>query len=111
MHAIANPRRLLAGTVTLLVLVPVSGTRAADPALGAPLCAVLKKLLPEVKNYRPEGARAQLVAAVAEKFDYDGAKLRSVRAEVDSATTASCPREREGMLGVLKMRSLSEALT
>ena len=60
---------------------------------------------------KPEGARAQLVMAVAEKFDYDGNKHRRVRAEMDQATTALCPKEREGMLGVLKMRSLSEAVS
>ena len=80
-------------------------------SVAAGVCPVLAKLLPEVRTYKPEGARAQLVMAVAERFDYDAAKLRQVRAEVDAATTAACPREREGMLVVLKTKSLAEALS
>lgn len=92
------------------VLLLPSRAAAADSALGAPLCAVLKKLLPEVKTFKPEGARAQLVMAVSEKFDYDAKKLRQVKAEIDQATSATCPKDREGMLGILKTRSLSEAV-
>jgi hypothetical protein len=83
---------------------------AAGSPLAEPLCAVVKKLLPQVKAYKPEGARAQLVMAVAEKFDYDGVKLRSVQAEIDQATSASCSKERQDLLGILKMKSLSEAV-
>jgi hypothetical protein len=95
----------------VLLLPAASGLRAADSALGPPLCAVLKKVFPEVKTFKPEGARAQLVMAVAEKFDYDAVKLRQVRAEIDQATTASCARDREAMLGVLKMKSHAEAVS
>jgi hypothetical protein len=95
----------------LAVLLLPARADAADSALGGSLCAVLKKLLPEVRSFRPEGARAQLVMAVAEKFDYDAKTLRQVRAEIDPATTATCPRDREGMLGILKMTSLSEAVS
>jgi hypothetical protein len=49
--------------------------------------------------------------AVAEKFDYDAKTLRQVKAEIDQATTATCPKDREGMLGILKMKSLSEAVS
>jgi len=84
---------------------------AAESALGPSLCAVLKKLLPEVKSFKPEGARAQLVMAVAEKFNYDAKTLRQVKAEIDQATTASCPKDREAMLRILKMKSLSEAVS
>lgn len=93
------------------VLMPAFPAQAAEPALGPPLCAVLKKLLPEVKSYKPEGARAQLVTAVAEKFDYDGKRLRQVRSEIDAATTALCPKEREAMLAIVKMKSLAEAVS
>lgn len=93
------------------VLLLPSRVGAADSALSAPLCAVLKKLLPEVRSFKPEGARAQLVMAVAEKFDYDAKTLRQVKAEIDQATTATCPKDREGMLGILKMKSLSEAVS
>ena len=84
---------------------------AADAALAAPICESLKKLLPEVKTYKPEGARAQLVMALAEKFQYDGARLRRVKADIDEVTTAGCPKEREAMLAILKMKSLSEAVS
>ena len=86
-------------------------TSAHAQSVAAGVCPIMVKLLPEVRTYKPEGARAQLVMAVAEKFDYDAAKLRQVRAEVDAATTASCPKEREAMLGVLKMKTLAEALS
>lgn len=85
--------------------------KTAESSLGTSLCAVLKKLAPEVKGFKPEGARAQLVMAVAEKFDYDAAKLKQVKAEIDKLTTASCPKDRESMLGILKMKSLSEAVS
>ena len=93
-----------------VLLLPSRGG-AAESALGAPLCAVLKKLLPEVRSFKPEGARAQLVMAVAEKFDYDAKTLRRVKAEIDQATTATCPKDREGMLDILRMKSLSEAVS
>lgn len=80
---------------------------AAD-SLGTSLCAVLKELIPEVKTYRPEGARAQLVMALAEKYETD--QLRQVRAQIDQATSTGCPKERETMLGIVKTKSLAEAL-
>lgn len=49
--------------------------------------------------------------AVAEKFDYDAAKLKQVKAEIDKVTTASCLKDREAMLGILKMKSLAEAVS
>jgi len=97
--------------VAAVALLVPSRVGAADSALGAPLCAVLRKLLPEVKSFKPEGARAQLVMAVAEKFDYDAKTLRQVRTEIDQATMATCAKDREGMLGILKMKSLSEAVS
>lgn len=83
----------------------------AQPAIAISVCPILAKLVPAVRGHKPEGARAQLVMAVAEKFDDDGVKLRQVRAEVDAATTAACPKEREAMLGVLKMKTLADALS
>jgi hypothetical protein len=105
---VASPSVLLLAVSTLLLPMRVS---AADAALGPPLCAVIKKLLPEVRSFKPEGARAQLVKAVAEKFDYDAKTLRQVKTEIDQVTTATCPKDREGMLGILKMKSLSEAVS
>lgn len=84
---------------------------AAQSALGAAPCSILAQLLPEVRACWPEGARARLVMAVAEKFECDVARLRQVRTEIDRATTTSCPREREAMLGVLKGKSIAEALS
>lgn len=106
---------------TRIVMACVLGLAACGPLLAAPgdsaqaaiasaLCPVIAKLLPEVRGYQPEGVRAQLVMAVAEKFDYDGPRLRQVTAEADAGTTASCPKDREALLGILQTRSLSEAL-
>lgn len=98
--------------VAVVAIAPFGLTPASHAqSVAAGVCSVMVKLLPEVRTYKPEGARAQLVMAVAERFDYDAAKLRQVRAEVDAATTASCPKEREAMLGVLKMKTLAEALS
>lgn len=35
-----------------------NSSKAADSSLGTAPCAVLKTLTPEVKSYKPEGARA-----------------------------------------------------
>lgn len=102
--------RAVAIVVAATSLVAGFPTSAQTP-LGPSLCAVLKKLVPEVRTFKPEGARAQLVMAVGEKFDYDATKLRQVKAEIDAATTAACPKEREAMLSVLKMKSLAEAVS
>ncbi|MFO1311463.1 MAG: hypothetical protein U1F41_05290 [Burkholderiales bacterium] len=101
----------LARFAPLLLLAHALPAFAADTALAAPICDTLKKLLPEVKTFKPEGARAQLVMALAEKFEYDGARLRRVKSDIDQVTTASCPKEREAMLSILKMKSLSEAVS
>jgi hypothetical protein len=98
---------VLSIAVAVSVLVFASHVYAADP-LGPSLCALLKELIPEVKTYRPEGARAQLVMALAEKYETD--QLRQVRAQIDQATGASCSKERETILGIVKTKSLAEAL-
>lgn len=100
-------RTALSIAVAVSALAFVPHVYAAD-SLGTSLCAVLKELIPEVKTYRPEGARAQLVMALAEKYETD--QLRQVRAQIDQATSASCPKERETMLGIVKTKSLAEAL-
>jgi hypothetical protein len=97
--------------VAAMLLSPAAATQGADDALAAPLCGALRKLLPEVRTYKPESARAQLVMEIAERFEYDGAKLRRVKAEIDKVTSASCPKEREDMLGILKMKSLADAVS
>jgi hypothetical protein len=93
-----------------VLLIGPGTTRAADDTLAGPLCSVLKKLVPEVRTYRPEGAQAQLVIAVAEAFEYDAATLRQVKEEIDQATTARCPQDRTSMLTILKMKTLAEAV-
>lgn len=110
--AVGVPARTV---VAMLVVVSACASSAAADAaesdLGAPLCGVLTQLLPQVKTYRPEGARAQLVGAIAEQFEYDAVKLRRVRVEIDRVTIARCPKEREALLDVLKMKSLAEAVS
>lgn len=108
-HSIGKTLLVIAALSTPTLL-PNFG-EGADSSIGTTLCAVLKKLTPEVKTYKPEGARAQLVMAVAEKFDYDAVKLKQVKAEIDKVTTASCPKDREAMLGIVKMKSLAEAVS
>ncbi len=103
-------KRLVLAVAALGCLGAAPAARAADQTLAAPLCEILKQLLPEVRGYKPEGARAQLVMAVAERFDYNAARLRQVRTDVDAVTTTACAKDREAMLGILKMKSLSEAL-
>lgn len=102
--------KAFAACLAAALLAGAGAARAADTSLSAPLCAVLKKLLPQVKNYRPEGAQSQLVMEIAEAFEYDAAKLRQVKAGIDPATSAACPKDREAMLAILKTKSLAEAV-
>ncbi len=87
-----------------------SPSHAAEP-MSQTLCALLKQLNPQVKTYKPEGARAQLVMAVAEKYETDAKQLRQVRAQIDQLTSSSCPKERDAMLAATKTKSLAEALS
>ena len=93
--------------VAVSVLVSASHVYAADQ-FGPSLCALLKELIPEVKTYEPAGAKAQLVMALAEKYETD--QLHQVWPKIDQVTSASCPKERETMLGIVKTKSLAEAL-
>lgn len=109
---LSSPRALrIVAAMSAVGQLVVPAPAHAQSTLAAPLCSIIKQLLPEVRTYKPEGARAQLVMLVAEKFDYDAVKLRQVRAEIDTVTTASCPKDREAMLAVLKTKSLGEALS
>ena len=107
--------RLLHHTVCVLSLLgavtaSASNAHAADSVFSTKLCGVLQKILPEVRTYRPEGAQAQLVMALAQTFDYDAIKLDQVRTEIDPVTSVSCPKDRDSMLAILQMQSLSEAV-
>ena len=82
----------------------------ADKSLSTTLCGLVKDVTPKVRTYRPEGARAQLVIATAEAFNYDPTTLRRVQEDIDKVTTASCPQDREALLAILKLPSLGEAV-
>lgn len=92
----------------LLGILAVHGTGMANP-LGTSVCAVLKELIPEVKGYQPAGAKAQLVMALIDKHESD-AQRRQVWAQIDPLATSTCPKEREVMLGIVKTKTLAEAL-
>lgn len=91
------------------LLLSAQSLAAGDP-LAADLCPLLDTLAPQVAGYAPEGAQAQLVMAIAEKYDADPEKLREVRAGIDEATLAGCPEARAALLETLEMGSLAEAL-
>ena len=92
-----------------MAVLAVPFARAADP-MGSTLCAVLKEVGPRVQTYQPEGARAQLVMGIADKYDADPTQLQQVQAQIDQLTTAECPNDREIMLGIVKMESLADAV-
>lgn len=89
------------------ILLPAGATQAAETA-GQSLCALLKDLIPQVRTYRPEGARAQLVMALAEKYEPE--QLRPLWRQIDQETMATCPKDREVMLGIVNTKSLADAL-
>lgn len=97
---------IAAALILLLALAP--GMSTAEP-LGPSLCALLKQLIPQVKTYQPAGAKAQLVMALVEKYE-ENAQLRQVWSQIDPITSATCPKERAAMLGIVKTPSLAEAL-
>ena len=100
----------LAFFAAIALISPMLSAAPAEPDLGATLCDALKQLLPEVKTYKPEAARAQLVMVIGDKFNYNAAKLAQVRTDIDTATSRSCPNERKEMLDAVKMKTLSEAV-
>jgi hypothetical protein len=100
---------LLAFVVALLGISP-EVTNALDTAMGESACSVLKAVLPKVKGFEPVPAKAQLVMAMADKFDYDGKKLKQLQVEVDASASAKCPKERDAWLALLGSKSLEAAL-
>jgi len=48
--------------------------------------------------------------SIAAAFDYDAAKLKEVRVQIDEATSQGCPKDRELMLGNKKTKTLAEAI-
>ncbi len=92
--------------IAITLMVPPSAR--AEAGLSEPICQILKRMLPEMKSYQPENARAQFVIEISEKVDYDTKNFALFKAEADKAATANCPKEREDMLSVLKLKALSE---
>jgi len=84
---------------------------AADSgSLAAPLCGVLKGVSAKTRGSTPEIARAQLVMSLAAAFDQDATKLKQARAQIDEATSRSCPQARAAMLEATKTNTLVEAI-
>lgn len=82
---------------------------ASSAWLGNEICAVLMTVYPEVERFDPQAARQRLVAAINMKFRDDPDKLKQVRASIDREAMANCRKERESLLKVMQMLSLSEA--
>ncbi len=89
----------------LIFAAPVSAR--ADAGLSEPICDILKRTVPEYKTYQPSGARAQFVIEITEKLDYDQTKFEQFKGEADKTAQASCPKEREEMLAILKIKALA----
>ena len=102
--------RLSAVLVVGSLAVHSSAVGAAQSTPSEPLCGVLKKVLPEVRNFAPVGVQSQLVMAIANAFNYDSKKLALVQDQIDEVTTKSCPNERTALLAQLKMKTLAEAV-
>ena len=109
MNGVIRIRRGALLGVTVVGL--VAGRAGADPgSLAAPLCGVLKGVAAKTRGLEPEAARAQLVRAIAAAFDYDAARLKEVRAHIDEATSGTCPKDRDVVLGTTKAKTLAEAV-
>jgi hypothetical protein len=85
-------------------------TRAGGGDLAQPLCETLRNVLPKVGTYPHPGARGLLISAISEAFEHDPERLMQVQDQIDAVTSVSCPNERDGMLGVLKMKTLAQAV-
>lgn len=84
-------------------------TKPGEPALARTLCGLLKKV-----NVRagtdPGLLRMDLVIASGKAVDYDPAKVRTTKAEIDKLTAAQCPAERELAIANLQVKSLAQAI-
>jgi hypothetical protein len=101
------------GSIVILlgVLLGAPTLQAADANLGSQICAVLSTVVPEVQMFDPQAARSRFVAAINMKFQDDPIKIRQVTAEIDRLTIASCRKERDDLLRITRMLSLSEAFS
>jgi len=94
-----------------LLGIAVASAAGSEPgSFAAPLCGVLKAVGPRTRGLEPEAARAQLVRAIAAAFDYDAARLKEVRAQIDQATLGACAKDREVVLVNTKAKTLAEAI-
>ena len=103
------PRHFQSALLAAALLVTSPTLHAVDAALGSQICAVLTTIVPEVQMFDPQAARARFVAAINMKFQDDPIKIRQVTAEIDRLTIASCRKERDDLLKITRMLSLSEA--
>src|SRR5437763_13238090 len=101
---------VLPGLVVALLALSPEVTSALDSAMGESAGSVRKAVLPKVKGFEPVPAKAQRVMAMADKFDYDGKKLKQLQVEVDASASAKCPKERDAWLALLGSKSLEAAL-
>ncbi len=88
----------------------VESASAGGSDLAQPLCETLRSVLPKVGTYPHPGARGLLVTAISDAFEHDPVRLMLVQDQIDFVTSVSCPNERDGMLGVLKMKTLAQAV-
>lgn len=100
----------LMSVACLIAAIGAPAPAAAGADAAAPYCALVRQVLAEVRGFRPVGARAQLVMALAGQLDADPEKMRKAQDEIDQSTSAGCPREREALLAITKTTSLAEAL-
>lgn len=109
-HGRNDTRRRFATAIGATALIAASpALQASDAALGSQICAVLTMVAPEVQMFDPQAARARFVAAINMKFQEDPIKIREVSANIDRLATASCRKERDELLKITQMLSLSEA--
>lgn len=85
------------------------GAGPADPALAKTLCGLLKKVNARAGT-DPGVLRLDLVMASGKAVDYDPAKVRAIKTEIDKLTSAQCPLERELALANLQVKSLAQAI-
>ena len=110
-HSASHSRTTVAVVVFIVAfLAGVESTRAAVSDLAQPLCDALRSVLPKVGTYPHPGARGLLISAISEAFEHDPERLMKVQDQIDAVTSVNCPSERDGILSVLKMKTLAQAV-
>lgn len=85
------------------------GVGPADPALAKTLCGLLKKVNARAGT-DPAALRLDLVMASGKAVEYDPAKFKFTKTEIDKLTSALCPLDRELALANLQVKSLAQAI-